>query len=588
MSEFGAGGSNCTGYLSDNTFEGNIALSNGGGIYRCDAIIEDNIISYNTALKSGAGIGNCDGLIQRNTVSYNSAYSGGGGGVYDCTSTLLNNAIFNNQATYGGGIMQCDSNINNNIIVANSAEIGGGIYKCDHIISNNVIFGNTAENNGGGMSECNAIIQNCILWNNVALSNPQLDDTSIPSFSCIQDWSGGGTGNISIDPLFIDPTGNNFKLQETSPCIDTGNPDSLFNDDFIPPGKNSLRNDMGTYGGAFNGGWKETLALPSHFDFLDYSQGWSFVSTPDTFDPAKPGIETDRLSLSPMGSTTCFSSWLSPEMAIEDDTVYLARWTVGSSQTDANKTVQFRLRVNQKGSWQAWENTVSSYLSRAPSYAQSKQYDILFHPRVQGSEDDTIQCAFDLLSFSWDDDLYSSVRLDELEVEEVTMTPGATVAEFDFATDSDGWTFTGTIPPFDTAITSVEPGHIGISANGSTNCFGYWESPGVTIEDGNYYRTRFTVGTSVTDPDNAIQCRLRTTQQGSFHSWSRTVNSNLQNSPSATQSRTYSVVSSPVVVGSSDNTFTLTYDIASFDSSDDTTSWLYLENAIIEEVTISE
>jgi hypothetical protein len=72
------------------------------------------------------------------------------------------------------------------------------------------------------------------------------------TYSCI---SGGyaGTGNINADPLFVNPSSGNgtayngliasWWLQDTSPCIDAGNPDPVFND---PDG---TRNDMGAYGG---------------------------------------------------------------------------------------------------------------------------------------------------------------------------------------------------------------------------------------------------------------------------------------------------------------------------------------------------
>ena len=54
---------------------------------------------------------------------------------------------------------------------------------------------------------------------------------------------GGSNGNITVDPLFTDASGNDFTLQSTSPCIDAGNSDPIYND---PDGS---RNDMGAYGG---------------------------------------------------------------------------------------------------------------------------------------------------------------------------------------------------------------------------------------------------------------------------------------------------------------------------------------------------
>jgi hypothetical protein len=39
-----------------------------------------------------------------------------------------------------------------------------------------------------------------------------------------------GAGNIDADPLFIDAEGGNFRLQEGSPCIDTGSNDAVPDD----------------------------------------------------------------------------------------------------------------------------------------------------------------------------------------------------------------------------------------------------------------------------------------------------------------------------------------------------------------------
>ena len=59
----------------------------------------------------------------------------------------------------------------------------------------------------------------------------------------------GNNGNISVDPLCIPP---DYKLDPTSPCIDAGNPSSMFNDFYRPPGQGNERNDMGAHGGPEN------------------------------------------------------------------------------------------------------------------------------------------------------------------------------------------------------------------------------------------------------------------------------------------------------------------------------------------------
>ncbi len=68
-----------------------------------------------------------------------------------------------------------------------------------------------------------------------------------------------GTGNIDANPLFADSTNGDYHLQDTSPCKDTGNQASQYNDPedpnppsgraLDPPSKGTVRNDMGAYGG---------------------------------------------------------------------------------------------------------------------------------------------------------------------------------------------------------------------------------------------------------------------------------------------------------------------------------------------------
>ena len=70
---------------------------------------------------------------------------------------------------------------------------------------------------------------NCILWGASGIFNGAQGEADI-SDSCIQ---GGypGSGNISEDPLFRDAANGDYRLQPTSPCIDTagtsGPPDDL-------------------------------------------------------------------------------------------------------------------------------------------------------------------------------------------------------------------------------------------------------------------------------------------------------------------------------------------------------------------------
>jgi putative surface-exposed virulence protein len=214
----------CYGNATLCTIENNriVVNSGGNGLHNCDGTIQSNTISSNAR-----GLYGCDGTIQHNTIADNSN-TWYGGGLANCQGVIRNNSVIANSAPYGGGLYRCNGTIQNNIISNNTtigfSTYGGGLYDCNGIIQNNTIYDNSAES-GGGLSHCSSTIANCIIWQNSATSSAtaQLDDDcSTPSYSCIQDWTDGGSGNITSDPQLLDPANGDFHLQPTSPCIDAG------------------------------------------------------------------------------------------------------------------------------------------------------------------------------------------------------------------------------------------------------------------------------------------------------------------------------------------------------------------------------
>jgi hypothetical protein len=215
----------------------------GGGILggtedtHTHAAIRNNLITKNIStgstsdMRGGGGVAYCDGLIENNTISENSAYQAGG--VHVCAGTIRNNIIADNSATtWAGGLAGCSGIIENNLVIGNTAQLDGGIGWCNGIIRNCTICGNSAVVHGGGIAHWAPTIENCIIWGNTADINPQLHETGVPSYCCIQDWTGGGTGNITTIPRFVDVDGedndpetyedNDYRLLADSPCIDRG------------------------------------------------------------------------------------------------------------------------------------------------------------------------------------------------------------------------------------------------------------------------------------------------------------------------------------------------------------------------------
>jgi hypothetical protein len=210
-----------------------------------------------------------------NTTGVNGA-QGGGTLSYAGNPKILNNIIMQNEARYGGGVVIDYSGgiIKNNIIYKNfgGQDYGGGgiwtigngakpiIIVNNHIIENTVTGSGTYGGRGGAMFIWMGTItaRNNIFWGNIQSQGGPIAQigggTAIITYSNVE---GGfsGTGNININPAFAD---SNFHLSQTSPCIDKGNPDSLYNDTenlnnpgFAEwPSLGNIRNDMGAYGGS--------------------------------------------------------------------------------------------------------------------------------------------------------------------------------------------------------------------------------------------------------------------------------------------------------------------------------------------------
>jgi predicted outer membrane repeat protein len=194
----------------------NLSSDGGGGIlcnYNVNLSLENVIISGNISEDDGGGIccwQNSDISLVNVLISENFAADSGGGISFwlNCDLSLIDVTISGNSTNGEGGGIACLSNSYPNLINVtlsnNTANEGGGIY-C------------------GDSSEPELV--NCILWNN---SPEEIFISSSSLTATYSDIQGGwaGEGNIDQDPLFVGTGGYPFMLQDLSPCVNAGIPDT--------------------------------------------------------------------------------------------------------------------------------------------------------------------------------------------------------------------------------------------------------------------------------------------------------------------------------------------------------------------------
>ena len=209
----------------------------------------------------GILVSGCDLVINNCTVT-----NSGGHGISASGATLsgMNCRITGNGSN---GILTNDSETDwiNCIIAANTQQ---GIFISSATDSLNLINSVVADNEGTGIYILNGKLRvgNSIVYGN----DSQITNSGGNIQVTYSDVQGAvvfpGTGNINNEPDFLNS--QSYQLSANSYCIDAGDPDPLYNDMYLPPSQNTIRNDMGAYGGPGAGAWFNPLYVHPHF--LDF------------------------------------------------------------------------------------------------------------------------------------------------------------------------------------------------------------------------------------------------------------------------------------------------------------------------------
>lgn len=143
-------------------------------------------------------------------------------------------AFFNHQSAGAPTFVNC-------LFVGNKAGEGGAVISLAKPLSliNCTFTGNEATIGNGGAFLDNrgaAVVRNCIFWDNVArrtgtaeiYSNESIGRTLVAHSNVRGGWP--GSGNVDVDPLFVNAALNDYRIQATSPSRDAGRSEALPDD----------------------------------------------------------------------------------------------------------------------------------------------------------------------------------------------------------------------------------------------------------------------------------------------------------------------------------------------------------------------
>jgi len=223
---------------SDGYRQGGAIMCLGGVLNLIDSELTDNYTNnYGGAIMGGGEL-----TISGCTITGNQAGKDGGGIIVQCPATITNSFISGNAAEGSGGGIYVSSlhsrlKMTNCTVAYNEAkQYGGGLdcgWDASATVANSTFIQNLAEQFGGGISvsgdDANLALTSSILWANADSSPPGqsqqiYDDSTIAptvTYSCIQGWDSGGTGNMASDPEFGP---DDYHLSLASPCINSGDP----------------------------------------------------------------------------------------------------------------------------------------------------------------------------------------------------------------------------------------------------------------------------------------------------------------------------------------------------------------------------
>ena len=194
----------------------------GGGAYleHSNAMFVDCVFRNNKAFWAGGAVAcarssapsfiNCQ-FASNGGTGDETTIAGGAVFVHRSTPTFVNCLFRLNRAWEGGAVVNA----------------AGGVPT---MVNCTVVENEATRGKGGALFDDSVLakIRNCIFWNNAAQkidtneihNNRALGRTDTHHSNIAGGWP--GTGNLNVDPMFVDAVNGNFSLSTGSPCLDRG------------------------------------------------------------------------------------------------------------------------------------------------------------------------------------------------------------------------------------------------------------------------------------------------------------------------------------------------------------------------------
>ena len=214
------------------TFSGNNAGERGGGLYceNTNMAVGSCTFSGNSAKTGGAAANYTNASASYNACAFegNTATSLGSAIANNSSDISITGCSFIGNTTPGDG---CISNIAsspdvfNCIFTANEADEGAGVFNIagsGPTITNCTFYANVPGATGGTIRNntgTSPVITNCILWGNGSEIVESLPGATV-TYSIV-DGGHPGTGNLNVDPMFMDST--DLRPSPCSDAVDAGN-----------------------------------------------------------------------------------------------------------------------------------------------------------------------------------------------------------------------------------------------------------------------------------------------------------------------------------------------------------------------------